>query len=317
MLGGCAAGTALLVVALGFTVVPSLAAGGLLHPARVALYHPVPRGCTEREFPGDGLTLRGWSCAARGPRLGSVVYLHGVADNRSSAVGVIDWLTQRGFDVVAYDSRAHGQSDGSVCTYGFYEKRDLKHVIDLLAPGPVLLLGTSLGGAVAIQGAVGNERVVGVIAAEAFSDLRTIAIERAPRVLPPTRHCSRVPGGRRTRALRRRRRQSSRCRRIVANSCAPDSWCKRCGYAARAFAEDLRGVEGAEAAAARARGRSQSVAQQSRGLGRNRTMAINLRNPLNPLNSWKPRDSPYATMFITCRTSLQISNVNCGRWRLS
>jgi len=184
VLGGCAAGTALLVVALGFTVVPSLAAGGLLHPARVALYHPVPRGCREREFPGDGLTLRGWSCAARGPRLGSVVYLHGVADNRSSAVGVIDWLTQRGFDVVAYDSRAHGQSDGSVCTYGFYEKRDLKHVIDLLAPGPVLLLGTSLGGAVAIQGAVGNERVVGVIAAEAFSDLRTIAIERAPRVLP-------------------------------------------------------------------------------------------------------------------------------------
>jgi len=184
VLGGCAAGTALLVVALGFTVVPSLAAGGLLHPARVALYHPVPQGCTEREYPGDGLTLRGWSCAARGPRLGSVVYLHGVADNRSSAVGVIDWLTQRGFDVVAYDSRAHGQSDGSVCTYGFYEKRDLKHVIDVLAAGPVLLLGTSLGGAVAIQGAVGNERVVGVIAAEAFSDLRTIAIERAPRVLP-------------------------------------------------------------------------------------------------------------------------------------
>jgi uncharacterized protein len=184
VLGGFAAGTALLVVALGFTVAPSIAAGGLLHPARVALYSTLPQGCIERAYAGDGMTLRGWSCAARGPRRGSVVYLHGVADNRSSAVGVIDWLTQRGFDVVAYDSRAHGQSDGSVCTYGFYEKRDLKHVIDTLAPGPVLLLGNSLGGAVAIQGAVGNDRVVGVIAAEAFSDLRTIAIERAPRFLP-------------------------------------------------------------------------------------------------------------------------------------
>jgi pimeloyl-ACP methyl ester carboxylesterase len=138
----------------------------------------------EREYVGDGLTLRGWSCAARGPRRGSVVYLHGVADNRSSAVGVIDWLTPRGFDVLAYDSRAHGQSDGSVCTYGFYEKRDLTHVIDSLAPGPVLLMGNSLGGAVAIQGAVGNQRVVGVIAAEAFSDLRTTAIARASRFLP-------------------------------------------------------------------------------------------------------------------------------------
>jgi alpha-beta hydrolase superfamily lysophospholipase len=63
------------------------------------------------------------------------VYLHGVADNRSSAVGVIEWFTPRGFDVIAYDSRAHGQSDGTVCTYGFYEKRDLKGVIDSVSPG--------------------------------------------------------------------------------------------------------------------------------------------------------------------------------------
>jgi pimeloyl-ACP methyl ester carboxylesterase len=184
VLGGVLAGLALLVVALAFTVVPSIAAGGLLHPVRVALYHSAPQGCVEREFAGDGLTLRGWSCAAHGQRRGSVVYLHGVADNRSSAVGVIEWLTQRGFDVVAYDSRAHGQSDGTVCTYGFYEKRDLRNVIDTLPPGPVLVMGNSLGAAVALQGAAGDERITGVIAAEAFSDLRTIAIERAPRYLP-------------------------------------------------------------------------------------------------------------------------------------
>jgi pimeloyl-ACP methyl ester carboxylesterase len=178
------AGLALLGVALAFTVVPSIAAGGLLHPIRVALYHATPSGCLDQEFAGDGLTLRGWRCAAVGPRRGSVVYLHGVADNRSSAVGVIDHLTHQGFDVVAYDSRAHGQSDGSVCTYGFYEKRDMKYVIDSLPSGPVVLIGTSLGGAVAIQGAVGNDRIAGAIAAEPFSDLRTIAIERAPRLLP-------------------------------------------------------------------------------------------------------------------------------------
>jgi uncharacterized protein len=183
VLGGLAAGTALLLVTLAFTVVPSIAAGGLLYPARVALYSSTPQGCVDKEFMGDGLTLRGWRCAAVGQRRGSVVYLHGVADNRSSAVSAIDWLTQRGFDVVAYDSRAHGQSDGTICTYGFYEKRDLKHVIDSLASGPVVLIGSSLGGAVAIQGAAADERVTGVIAAEAFSDLRTIAIERAPRFL--------------------------------------------------------------------------------------------------------------------------------------
>ena len=182
-LWGCVLSVVLLLIALAFTVVPSLAAGGLLHPIRVALYERASQGCIDREFTGDGLTLRGWHCAASGQRRGSVVYLHGVADNRSSAVGVIAWFTQRGFDVVAYDSRAHGQSEGSVCTYGFYEKRDLKRVIDVLPPGPVVLIGNSLGGAVAIQGAVSNDHVVGVIAAEAFSDLRTIATERAPRFL--------------------------------------------------------------------------------------------------------------------------------------
>ena len=183
VLGGVSAGAALLVIALAFTVVPSIAAGGLLHPARVALYGHSPQGCVDQEFAGDGVTLRGWSCVARGHRRGSVVYLHGVADNRSSAAGVIDWFTQRGFDVVAYDSRAHGQSDGDICTYGFYEKRDLKQVLNSLAPGPIVVMGNSLGAAVAIQGAAESDRVSGVIAAEAFSDLRTIATERAPRFL--------------------------------------------------------------------------------------------------------------------------------------
>ena len=184
VLGICAAGTVLLVIAVAFIVVPPIAAGGLLHPARVALYHDAPRGCVEREFTGAGLTLRGWSCTAVGERHGSVVYLHGVADNRSSAVGVIEHLTPRGFDVIAYDSRAHGQSEGTSCTYGFYEKQDLARVIDSLPPGPVVLIGSSLGAAVALQTAVGNDRVTGVVAAEAFSDLRTIATQRAPRVLP-------------------------------------------------------------------------------------------------------------------------------------
>jgi len=107
-----------------------------------------------------------------------------VADNRASSVGVIERLTRRGFDVIAYDSRAHGQSDGDTCTYGFFEKLDLRRVMDTLRPGPIVLIGSSLGAAVALQAAVGQPRVVGVVAAEAFSDLRTIATERAPAYLP-------------------------------------------------------------------------------------------------------------------------------------
>jgi uncharacterized protein len=124
--------------------------------------------------------LRGWLCHAVGARRGAVVYLHGVADNRTSAAGVIPLLRPNGFDVVAYDSRAHGESEGEACTYGWYEKQDLRRVIDTMAPGPIVLFGASLGAAVALQEAAIDPRVSAVVAAESFSDLRRIATERAP-----------------------------------------------------------------------------------------------------------------------------------------
>jgi pimeloyl-ACP methyl ester carboxylesterase len=108
------------------------------------------------------------------------VYLHGIADNRSSAAGVIARFRPRGFNVIAYDSRAHGQSDGDACTYGVYEKLDLHRVLDTIPAGPVVLIGNSLGAAVALQEAAGDARVTAVVAAETFSSLRTVATERAP-----------------------------------------------------------------------------------------------------------------------------------------
>jgi pimeloyl-ACP methyl ester carboxylesterase len=163
---------------------PSIAAGGLLYPARQALRAAIPPGCENRDFQGDDVTLRGWYCAAIGKRRGTIIYLHGVADNRGSSAGVVQRFTPQGFDVVAYDSRRHGQSPGEVCTYGFVEKRDLRRVIDGLSAGPVILMGTSLGAAVALQEAGSDPRPVAVVAAESFSDLRTVATERAPRFLP-------------------------------------------------------------------------------------------------------------------------------------
>ncbi len=73
---------------------------------------------------------------ARGPRHGTVIYLHGITDNRASGIWVAERLVPSGFDVLAYDSRAHGDSTGDVCTYGFHEKRDLSRVIDRLGSGP-------------------------------------------------------------------------------------------------------------------------------------------------------------------------------------
>jgi pimeloyl-ACP methyl ester carboxylesterase len=155
----------------------------LLHPPRRGIDQQ-PAGPFEAlKLQGDGVILRGWRFPAKDASRGTIIFLHGVADNRSSGIGVAQRFTARGFDVVAYDSRANGESGGDACTYGYYEKRDLSRVIDSIAARPIVLLGHSLGAAVALQTAAGDERVAAVIAAETFSDLRTIARDRAPFML--------------------------------------------------------------------------------------------------------------------------------------
>jgi uncharacterized protein len=173
---------AALPLAGGCGQMAAIGAGALLHPSRQVTRIARPAQCEDVTFQGAGVSMRGWRCRASQPRRGTIVYLHGVADNRGSGAGVVQRYTARGFDVIAYDSRAHGESAGDFCSYGFFEKDDLRRVIDEIASGPVVLIGTSLGAAVALQEAAGDSRVTTIIAAEVFSDLRTVASERAPRI---------------------------------------------------------------------------------------------------------------------------------------
>lgn len=179
-----AVAVAVLGVAAAAEIAPGVLAGALLHPSRSPRRAATPPGCADHAFRGAGVRLRGWLCPAAGTRRGHLVILHGVADSRASVAGLVERFTRRGLQVVAYDSRAHGESDGDSCTYGYTERQDLRRVIDSLQPGPLVLMGTSLGGAVALQAAAGDLRVTGVVAAEVFSDLRAIARDRTPAFVP-------------------------------------------------------------------------------------------------------------------------------------
>lgn len=159
---------------------PSWGAAAILHPSRRLVEQRPNRSFETLDLEGTNVRLKGWRFRGDGPKRGTVVYLHGVADNRGSSIGIADHFAARGFDVVAYDSRAHGESQGEACTYGYYEKQDLARVIDRIDSAPVVLLGTSLGAAVALQEAAGDRRIAAVIAVASFSDLRTTVSERAP-----------------------------------------------------------------------------------------------------------------------------------------
>ena len=156
-------------------------ANAVLHPYRRRVTVTPPLPFEDVSFASDGAALRGWRFpAARAPRRGVIVYLHGSADNRQSGIGLAQRFTPRGFDVLAYDSRAHGDSGGDACTYGFHEKKDLSRALDALGVEAAIVFGTSLGGAVALQAAADEPRIAGVIAQSAFADLETVVRERAP-----------------------------------------------------------------------------------------------------------------------------------------
>jgi len=159
---------------------PTWAAPALLHPGRKPVTGPPPMPAETVSIAGDGVTLEGWLFRAHGERRGTIVYLHGVADNRTSATVAAKRFVQQGYDVLAYDSRALGNSTGDACTYGYYEKRDLGKAIDYLGVPSVSVVGVSLGAAVALQAAADDPRVRSVVAISTFSDLRTISAERVP-----------------------------------------------------------------------------------------------------------------------------------------
>jgi pimeloyl-ACP methyl ester carboxylesterase len=144
---------------------------------------PAPASFEAIDLAGADIRLKAWRLRATERTRGVVIYLHGVADNRMSGLGIGRRFAEKGFDVIAYDSRAHGESGGEACTYGFYEKRDLIRVLDTIAVRPIVLFGVSLGAAVALQTAALDDRVGAVVAVETFSDLTTVARERAPSIM--------------------------------------------------------------------------------------------------------------------------------------
>ncbi|HTR81207.1 MAG TPA: alpha/beta fold hydrolase [Bacteroidota bacterium] len=137
----------------------------------------------------SGERLHAWFLPAGSRARGTIFYLHGVGDNKISGLRLAQVFHSRGFNVMMYDSRAHGKSEGRFCTYGFYEKYDVGKAIDKLegrmkaSPAPVGLFGTSMGAAVAVQAASVESRIRAVVAEGCFTNLRTITVDYQKRLL--------------------------------------------------------------------------------------------------------------------------------------
>jgi uncharacterized protein len=133
----------------------------------------------------DGLTLHGWFLPAQGKAQGTVLFLHGNAENISTHIGSVYWLPARGFNVFLPDYRGYGKSQGTPSLDGSVDDIEsaLRYVLGnkTVDAHRVVVFAQSLGGSLstyAIANSPNQKNIRALIIDSAFADYRGIAQEK-------------------------------------------------------------------------------------------------------------------------------------------
>lgn len=134
----------------------------------------------------DGLVLQGWLLKPEEKSSGSILYLHGNAENISTHVNNVLWLVKEGFAVFVFDYRGYGNSEGHPAIEGVHLDAEaaLNTIINLSGgdANNIIVLGQSLGGAIAVYTVANSplkNHVKALVIDSVFSSYRAIAREKA------------------------------------------------------------------------------------------------------------------------------------------
>lgn len=131
----------------------------------------------------DGIHLHGW-WMPQDSALGTVLFCHGHSGSLGHRIEQLRQMLRLPVNLLAFDYRGYGRSGGRPTEQGLF--RDVRAAYDNLrsrlgeTADRIVLFGQSLGGAVAIDGAL-HRPVAGLVVQSSFVDMKTMARVKFPR----------------------------------------------------------------------------------------------------------------------------------------
>ncbi len=156
------------------------------YPSRDEFTQPKALGLSYQDIwfkNSEGNQLHGWLLSPSGEKKGTLIFLHGNAENITSHVLSVHWLPQYGYEVFLFDYRGYGKSEGKASIEGLVDDSEsaLRYLNSRQDVGDIVLMGQSLGGTIALKVAAKAEnqsRLKALVLESAFSDFRGIVREK-------------------------------------------------------------------------------------------------------------------------------------------
>ncbi len=127
----------------------------------------------------DALTLRGWHIPSRKTTKRTLILLHGYPADKGDILPAMSFLHDD-FDLLLFDFRYLGKSDGSYSTAGAREVQDLLAAIRFLKDRGVEEVGVwgfSMGGAVALMALPQAPEIKAVVSESSYASLAQMALQ--------------------------------------------------------------------------------------------------------------------------------------------